>query len=89
MQLSQKCVMSLFKGVNMRKGTKHSEETRSKMRENHKDTSGVNNPCYRGGWPHCIICGKELKNRYAKKCQKCAFQKLKIAFLRLRFENNY
>ena len=26
---------------------------------------------WKGGLPHCIDCGRELQDRYAKRCQKC------------------
>ncbi len=35
------------------------------------------NPCWAGGFPKCINCGKEVKSRYAKQCQEC-YHKNKI-----------
>lgn len=41
------------------------------MKINRPDYSGKNNPNYKNGWPKCIDCGEEVKNRYAKRCRKC------------------
>lgn len=33
--------------------------------------AGKNNPCWKGGMPKCVDCGKLLGNIYAKRCQPC------------------
>lgn len=32
---------------------------------------GENNPCWRGGIPDCVDCGKEKTIRYRKRCDPC------------------
>ena len=54
---------------------------------------GEANPCWRGGHPNCIECGKTLYNRDARWCDKCSKTEAKhnwkggISFTRAYFRN--
>lgn len=50
------------------KGLKWSEEVRAKMRQNHANVSGENNPRWKGGMPNCQICDKKVTNHYSRLC---------------------
>ena len=52
-------------------GKHHTEETNEKNRTAHLG----NKNHWKGGLPKCIDCGKELKNRYAKRCLDCDIKK--------------
>jgi len=49
---------------------KHANELSIKKRMKNRIMKGENNPNYKGIKYYCK-CGKELKNRYAKKCRIC------------------
>lgn len=57
------------------KGKCLTEEHKQKLKENHPDISGENNPNWKGGKQsnYCVDCGKEIVNRYAKRCKSCAY----------------
>ena len=38
------------------------------MAKINKDQRGKNNPCWKGGLPKCLDCGKQLKSYVAKRC---------------------
>ena len=50
------------------KGLSWSEEVRNKMRQNHANVSGKNNPRWKGGMPTCKVCGKRITNYFSKLC---------------------
>jgi len=49
----------------------HTEESKQKMRTTRSlsNTGGANHPMWKGGFPKCIECGKQLANYKAKRCQ--------------------
>lgn len=39
-----------------------------------RNLEGENNPAFKNGLPHCIDCGKELKDYNSKRCKKCWYK---------------
>lgn len=57
-------------------GKKHSTVTKRKigLKTIERNYKAERHPNWKGGFPKCIDCKKQLKNRYAKRCRCCSMK---------------
>lgn len=71
------CSMACY--TELKKQMSPSLETRKKISERHKKSGfrpptmkGKNNPCWKGGKPFCLMCGRRTKDYSSKVCKSCS-----------------